>query len=344
MTQNCETTRYGTLQLIDGRQVLRFERRLAHPVKKVWRAITEPGQLRHWFPADMVVRTAFEAGGELEFVFREGEWETLGGRILELDPPRVFAYTWDAEVLRFELRPDGRHTVLTFTCSFDDRVRAAGDAAGWQGCLEALERVVLDGAPADHVQPRWAEWQDAYVERFGLAEGTTERTGDGWMVRFERLLMAPPATVWAFLTEAGDHASNGADTAETDGTAGATPGTTIPSMGDPPPLRFTNGYVPAGALTTIDPPACLEYEWRAEDRATGRVRWELSVVPGGARVVLTQTLPHGLDQARLTALAAWHTHLDLLTRHLRGEMHCWPEGRTEELRERYARGMAGSTA
>ncbi len=119
MTQDRETTRYGTLHTADGRQVLRFERRLAHPVDKVWRAITEPGQLRHWFPADIVVKTAFVTGGEIEFVFREGEWETLGGRILELDPPRVLAYTWDVDLLRFELRPEGPHCVLVFTYTFD---------------------------------------------------------------------------------------------------------------------------------------------------------------------------------------------------------------------------------
>src|SRR5439155_20424380 len=34
----------GTLWTEQGRQVLRFERRLAHPVEKVWRAITEPAE------------------------------------------------------------------------------------------------------------------------------------------------------------------------------------------------------------------------------------------------------------------------------------------------------------
>ncbi|MEV0089074.1 hypothetical protein [Saccharopolyspora sp. NPDC050642] len=33
----------------DGRYELRFERRLAHPREKVWRAIIGPAQLRAWF-------------------------------------------------------------------------------------------------------------------------------------------------------------------------------------------------------------------------------------------------------------------------------------------------------
>ena len=35
----------------EGRTVLRFERRLAHAPDKVWRAVTEPSELAHWFPA-----------------------------------------------------------------------------------------------------------------------------------------------------------------------------------------------------------------------------------------------------------------------------------------------------
>ncbi|UMG93452.1 SRPBCC domain-containing protein [Nocardioides sp. TF02-7] len=46
--------RTGVL-LRDGDRVgLRFERRLAHPPEKVWRALTESEHLRHWFPADIV--------------------------------------------------------------------------------------------------------------------------------------------------------------------------------------------------------------------------------------------------------------------------------------------------
>lgn len=41
----------GTLETIDGRPALRFERHLAHPVPRVWRAVTEPRELERWFPA-----------------------------------------------------------------------------------------------------------------------------------------------------------------------------------------------------------------------------------------------------------------------------------------------------
>lgn len=41
----------GTLETIDGRPALRFERTLAHSVERVWRAISEPAELECWFPA-----------------------------------------------------------------------------------------------------------------------------------------------------------------------------------------------------------------------------------------------------------------------------------------------------
>ena len=41
----------GTLETIDGRPALRFERRLAHSVQRVWHAVTEPAELAQWFVA-----------------------------------------------------------------------------------------------------------------------------------------------------------------------------------------------------------------------------------------------------------------------------------------------------
>ena len=57
----------GTLETIDGRPALRFERTLAHSVERVWRAISEPAELERWFPAAAdwtpAVGETFEADG-----------------------------------------------------------------------------------------------------------------------------------------------------------------------------------------------------------------------------------------------------------------------------------------
>jgi uncharacterized protein YndB with AHSA1/START domain len=362
-------TRTGTLRMDGDRCVLRFERRLAHPVAKVWRAITDPEHLAHWYPMRRELEPA--VGGKV----REGDPAAPGvihGTVTEYDPPRVLEYTLSTEGVpmagfgdrrtsRFELSPDPIGCLLVFTHTFSDRAGAASFATGWQGCLDALESL-LSGARLERFD-RWTEHHEEYVRRFGLAEGTVRETaGGGWVVCFERQLMgAPVEKAWAELT-----ASDAAGTAvDADGTGSG--GLAVEAL---PPLRFTNGYVPAGAVTEVEPPSLLEYRWLAPDAeggengtggehaanpeggrggggsgaegdsgagaAGGRVRWELAHGPGGARITLTQTGTARLSGLRAVALAAWHTHLELFADHLAGNTRCWPRDRTEELRRHYA--------
>jgi uncharacterized protein YndB with AHSA1/START domain len=303
----------GTLHTDGGRSELRFERRLAHPVEKVWRAITEPAELAHWFPA--IVEMDLRTGGTIRFAFPGDKAEATDGLITELDPPRVFAFTWNGDPLRMELRPDGAGCVLTFTHGFGDRPMAGSFATGWTTCLGAL-MATLAGSPPETLMPeRYAERHDAYVASFGLGEGTAREDDDGWTVRFERMLPHPVEKVWPELTESADL-----------------------TVGGPPPPRATNGYVPAGALTAAEPETLVAYDWLWDGEPAGQVRWELTGGhPAGTRVVLTQRGPARLADERVTALAAWHTQLEMFADHLRGITHCpWPKDRTEELRRHYA--------
>lgn len=82
--------------------------------------------------------------------------------------------------------------------------------------------------------------------------------------------------------------------------------------GEPAPVRATNGYVPAGQVTAAEAPHLLEYKWHDAGRAAGVVRWEIVIDPDlGSRVELTHTILAGLTDEVATALAAWHTHLEL---------------------------------
>lgn len=302
----------GTLHTIDGRSVLRFERRLAHPVEKVWRAVTDPAEMAHWFPA--IVEMDLRQDGRIQFRYSADDAEPDVGTITELDPPRVFAFTWNGDPLRMELTPDGTGTRLVFTHTFTDRPMAGSFATGWETCLGALDKTLAGPVEGSLIKPeRYAERHDAYVERFGLGEGTLD--AEAGTIRFERLLPHPVEQVWPALTRTEEAAE--------------------PAVGGPPPLRATNAYVPAGALTDIREEKLLEYTWLRDGAPAGRVRWELTGGhPAGTRVVLTQTGPAG-DPA--TALAAWHTQLEVFADHLRGVTHCpWPKDRTEELTARYA--------
>ncbi|MGH8903647.1 MAG: SRPBCC family protein [Egibacteraceae bacterium] len=278
-----------TLRTVDGRSVLRTERRLAHRPEKVWRAFTEPAHLTQWFPADMEME--LRVGATVSFVFRDDEGPAMDGVVVELDPPRVFAYTWDDELLHWELRPDGEGCLLILTHTFDDRPGAASLATGWRVCLDALD-MVLDGRPVQE-PGNVVELHEAYVEAFGLNEGSSEVTPDGWRARFERQLMHPIEAVWATLSAA-----------------------SVPVVGGPAPQAFTTGSVPAGAVTAVEVPTLLEYDWLFEGRPGGRVRWELSDGFGGARLVLSQTGLSEQADERSTALAAWQTHIALLAKRL----------------------------
>jgi uncharacterized protein YndB with AHSA1/START domain len=159
----------GTLHTENGLFVLRFERHLAHPAGKVWHALTDAGALRHWFPQD--VTADLRPGGKMLFSFRNGEGiPPFDGEVLEFDPPRVFAFRWGTDLLRWELQPTDDGCLLIFTDTLTEGGKAARDGAGWHVCLEALQ-AWIDGIgppPAD----RWQQVHPGYVERFGPEAAT----------------------------------------------------------------------------------------------------------------------------------------------------------------------------
>jgi uncharacterized protein YndB with AHSA1/START domain len=321
--------RLGTLHMVDGRPTIQFERWLAHPVEKVWQAIIDPAELRHWFPAE--VHAEPEIGAPIRFSFPGAEVDQdspeSSGEILEFDPPKVYAFQWADSVLRFELIPDGTGCRLRFTHTLSgtgtrgDRASSARQAAGWDGCLDLLA-AVLDGDPRPSLPGQW--WfprAEAYVEKFGLAEGEVREHADGCLVRFERDLVQPVADVWATLTEGhdGDIAAGG-----------------------PIPARCTNHYVPGDSISTAAGPHVIEYTWRHDGEPAGLVRIELNPQqPIGCRLVLTQTVPARLVDVLPTALAAWQTHLELVFAAAHGDVRCpWPTERTAGLRDMYAERLA----
>ena len=139
----------------DGRYELRFERRLAHPVAKVWRALTEPEHLQPWFPATVDLDLTPGAKVRFELLPEAQAWHGIAdedmvsyGEIVAVDPPRLLEYTWSGETLRWELEPTADGCRLRLTNVFDDRAIAADDGAGWHVGLEALN-AALDGRDID---------------------------------------------------------------------------------------------------------------------------------------------------------------------------------------------------
>ncbi len=168
---------YGRLeQLDDGRWQLRFTRALPHPPEKVWRAITEPEHLAHWFPT--TIEGDRVAGAPLRFSFRTEKLPAFDGEMLAYEPESLLELRWGTDVLRLELEPDGDGTVLTLLDILDDRGKGARDGAGWHFCLDRLA-VHLRGEEADaESQPSWRVLEAEYAERFG-PEAATIGTPEG---------------------------------------------------------------------------------------------------------------------------------------------------------------------
>jgi uncharacterized protein YndB with AHSA1/START domain len=161
---------YGAYDTIENRPALRFERRLAHPVETVWRAITESDELEHWFPSRVEV-DELRPGGEMTFRFEsmplEGAPMTINGRVTEFDPPREFAFYWGEDHLRFELEPvagSEDSCLLRLTVLLDSREKAARDSAGWHVCLDRLA-VRLDGAAEIGEGGDWRGLYEEYQRR-----------------------------------------------------------------------------------------------------------------------------------------------------------------------------------
>jgi uncharacterized protein YndB with AHSA1/START domain len=132
---------------------LRYVRHYRHPVERVWRALTESDQLRHWMPCDIVGERA--AGAAITLPFWPGhvakydiDEPTLTGRIELWDPPRRFVWTWGGDLLIFELTATADGTELVFTTWPEDPDPAglASSAGGYHLCLAELTLLLDTGS------------------------------------------------------------------------------------------------------------------------------------------------------------------------------------------------------
>jgi uncharacterized protein YndB with AHSA1/START domain len=148
----------------DGRPAVRFQRTYPHPAEPLWAALTEPGELAHWFPS--TVRMDSHAGGKIEFV-DDPNAEPASGTVLVYEPPRRLAFTWGGDELHFEITPvDVGSCTLTLINVLEAENTAARNAAGWTVCLAELGRHVSDGTAegphSDSAEP-WRPVYDDYV-------------------------------------------------------------------------------------------------------------------------------------------------------------------------------------
>jgi uncharacterized protein YndB with AHSA1/START domain len=166
-----EVTDLGTSIDVDGRPAVRFMRTFAHPIDRVWSAVTAPEELVRWFPAhvDIELRVA----GDITFS-GDPHVEDRPGTVLVCDPPHHLGFTWGDDELYFDLEDVGDgYCRFTLTNVLSTADAAARNAAGWSVCLGELDKHMAGehaGGPHSESARPWRPLYDAY-RAAGMASG-----------------------------------------------------------------------------------------------------------------------------------------------------------------------------
>jgi uncharacterized protein YndB with AHSA1/START domain len=169
----------GTVERTDdGRYLISFERRLAHPVERVWDALTRPEELIAWW-GDADVELAEGGRFDVRWLNTDDEGNTaeMHATIAKLEPQRLLVLDGDMHGrLRWELTPDGDGTLLSFRSTVElDPEFLTKVPAGWHFHLDALQRH-LEGGSTDLVEiPEWAPIHEAYLETLGGSSSAPRR-------------------------------------------------------------------------------------------------------------------------------------------------------------------------
>jgi uncharacterized protein YndB with AHSA1/START domain len=148
-------------------------RQLRHAPEKVWRALTDPAQLREWAP--------FDADESLATPGRTVTLTTVGSpaphvtetTVTRAEEPTLLVYNWGGNDMRWELERVGGGTRLTLWTNIDRRYIAMG-AAGWHLCFDVLDHL-LGEAPIGRMVGMevmqfegWQRLHAEYAAQFGL--------------------------------------------------------------------------------------------------------------------------------------------------------------------------------
>jgi uncharacterized protein YndB with AHSA1/START domain len=119
------------------------EREIAHPPEKIWRALTQPHLIEEW-----LMRNDFKPAVDHRFNL-SAEWGVLDCQVLEVEPNKTLAYTWNGlgleSTVTWTLSAAGTGTRLRMEqVGFkpDQKLAYHGAKAGWPQFLGRLEDVL----------------------------------------------------------------------------------------------------------------------------------------------------------------------------------------------------------
>ena len=123
-------------------------RQLNAPPDRVYRAWTDPDEVRRWFkPARLIMNPHVDGLWHSDTEWEGKHWPHYG-RFIRLERPRLIEETWMSEsthgletLLRVEFEPKGGGTQLTLTHSGLPDDEAENHRKGWEEILSTLDEL-----------------------------------------------------------------------------------------------------------------------------------------------------------------------------------------------------------
>lgn len=151
-------------------------RELAHPPAKVWKALTDPAELREWAPFDSD-RNLGAVGTANLTTIGAPTLHVTETQVKRADAGKALEFNWGTQDIRWELEPMGSNgTRLKLWHSIDRKYIAMG-AAGWQICFDVLDRLLAGHPLGRMVGPEavkyggWKQLYAGYSKQFGTDTG-----------------------------------------------------------------------------------------------------------------------------------------------------------------------------
>src|SRR5689334_19705372 len=165
----------ATVQKDGDKWTLVLTRELRHPPTKVWRALTDPAELREWAPFDADRSLGAVGTVKLTWVGAPAH-EVPETQVIRADAPKVLEYRTGETQMRWQLEPLGSGTRLTLWHNIDRRYISMG-AAGWHIAIDVLDHLLAHEplgriVAGEAMKFDWPRLNTEYAQQFGIEPGS----------------------------------------------------------------------------------------------------------------------------------------------------------------------------
>ncbi|EUJ51745.1 SRPBCC domain-containing protein [Paenilisteria rocourtiae] len=138
--------------------IMTFDLELNSEISKVWDLIATTKGFAQWFPELSIGEPGVD--GLILFDFGNGEYEEM--TITVYEPQSILEYTWDKNMVRFELVGQDNKIKLRFTEEINEKTtHTPRDISGWHMCLEKIQGI-LEGKEVSFTEDEFLALFDEY--------------------------------------------------------------------------------------------------------------------------------------------------------------------------------------